>query len=139
MKKYCLGFVFDSTTKRVALVEKTSGWQTGLFNGVGGKIERGEEPFDAMRREGKEELGVDITWKQFGSIHGGGWVVWLFRGINTDNLMYNGVTDAYEKIVEVEISSLNYGNTIPNLRYLIPLALDSGIENVVIIDRGYGE
>lgn len=139
MKKYCLGFVFDSTTKRIVLVEKTSGWQTGLLNGVGGKIEQGEEPIDAMRRECKEELGVDIAWKQFGSIHGDKWVMWLFRGINSDNLMYNGVTDAYEKIVEVEILNIGYSNTIPNLRYLVPLALDDGIENVVIIDRGYGD
>ncbi len=62
-----VGFLFSEDFSYVVLIEKSKPeWQAGRLNGVGGKIEEGEEPLDAMRREFKEEAGLDIQhWIEF--------------------------------------------------------------------------
>jgi 8-oxo-dGTP pyrophosphatase MutT (NUDIX family) len=71
---WVLGFGFDPYG-RVALIQKrsTAHVHAGCWNALGGKIEPGEEPVDAMRREFLEESGVDIEqskWLQIGHIVG---------------------------------------------------------------------
>jgi 8-oxo-dGTP pyrophosphatase MutT (NUDIX family) len=39
---------------------KKRGFGVGRWNGVGGKVEEGEEIIDAIKREAKEEIGVEI-------------------------------------------------------------------------------
>lgn len=59
MEAYVVGFITDN--KRVLLMSKNRPkWQEGLFNGIGGKVEKNESPLDAMIREAKEESGLDI-------------------------------------------------------------------------------
>ena len=61
MKHYVVGFLFSDDRKKVVLIEKTHpGWQKGKWNGIGGHIEEGELPKDAMQREFNEEAGVLI-------------------------------------------------------------------------------
>lgn len=66
-----LGFGFTNDN-RVALIRKIRpDWQRGSFNGVGGHIEPGESPVDAMVREFMEETGVKIDkwhWTQFAKL-----------------------------------------------------------------------
>lgn len=58
-KLYALGFAFDKDFKQVVLIRKNKPtWQKGLLNGVGGKVEPGETPYNAMVREFREETGV---------------------------------------------------------------------------------
>lgn len=61
--------------------EKAS-WM-GCWNGVGGKLEKGESPRDSMQRELKEETGITsaklqfkglITWSSKGKVTGGMYV-----------------------------------------------------------------
>ena len=62
MLNYVAGFLFSQDLTHVVLLEKQSpAWQKGLFNGVGGKIEDGESPIQAMVRECEEETGVFIS------------------------------------------------------------------------------
>jgi len=79
MKKYTVGFIFSKNLKRVLLVHKTApAWQVGYINGVGGKVEEGEDKFDCVVREVKEEAGIDSIkegWKFIGVITGGDAVV----------------------------------------------------------------
>lgn len=57
MTHYCLGFAFKD--EWVYLIEKIKpDWQKGKLNGVGGKVEAGETPIEAMVREFEEETGV---------------------------------------------------------------------------------
>ena len=66
MKRYVIGFMFDNSMENVCLIQKNRpGWQAGKLNGVGGHIEPGEFPIDAMVREFCEETGVKTevsTW-----------------------------------------------------------------------------
>ena len=54
----------------ILLAMKKRGFGVGRWNGVGGKVKDGEEIVDAMMREVKEEIGVDIIKaEKFGVFH----------------------------------------------------------------------
>lgn len=44
------------------LIQKTSKEKGGLYSSTGGHINHGEEPIDTIKREVKEELGIDISY-----------------------------------------------------------------------------
>ena len=46
---------------RVLLAQKKRGWREGIYNGVGGKVEQGEDIERAMIRETQEEIGITPT------------------------------------------------------------------------------
>lgn len=75
VKKYVVGFAFSPNYQDVLLIEKRKpAWQAGKLNGIGGKIESGEQPIDAMVREFREECGLQTTvsdWLHFMHMHGG--------------------------------------------------------------------
>lgn len=70
MTEYVLGFAFDTRpVRRVLLIQKEKpDWQAGKMNGIGGKIEPGENDVCAMAREFREECGIDthpLEWRKF--------------------------------------------------------------------------
>jgi 8-oxo-dGTP diphosphatase len=83
IKSYCLGFAFDDLGRVCLITKDKPDWQKGKLNGVGGSIEPGEMPIDAMVREFKEETGVEVPiwrWTHFGTMQGiAGWQVELFH------------------------------------------------------------
>lgn len=57
-KGYSLGFLFSEDLKHVVLIRKVRpAFQKGKLNGIGGKIEPGENHLAAMIREFREETG----------------------------------------------------------------------------------
>ena len=66
---YCLGFLFSRDLDRVVLVLKDRPlWQAGCWNGLGGHIEPGESPAEAMAREMREEAGITTQpgdWQEY--------------------------------------------------------------------------
>ena len=61
MQTYACGFLFSLDRQRVLLIRKRRpAWQAGKLNGLGGKIEPGETPDAAARREVLEETGLVV-------------------------------------------------------------------------------
>ena len=59
MISYVVGLVFDASNTKVLLVKKNRpNWQVGKLNGIGGKVEEGETPYEAVVRECEEECGL---------------------------------------------------------------------------------
>lgn len=125
-----VGFLFDEAEKFVVLIQKTKPeWQKGLLNGIGGKIEKGETPYMAMFREFKEEAGVTIrNWKYFGQISGtdseSPYKVHFFKA-KVPSLLDIGLQTLTEEQVSLHLVSEIHSakNLIPNLKFLIPMAL----------------
>ncbi len=84
-----LGFVLSSDRRRVLLVHRNArpdDAHFGKYNGLGGKMERGEDALGCMRREIREEAGIECTslqlrgtinWPGFGK-NGEDWLGFLF-------------------------------------------------------------
>jgi 8-oxo-dGTP diphosphatase len=128
MDKFVVGFAFNMTKTKILLVKKRRPkWQEGCLNGIGGKIEDGEQPFDAMRRETLEEAGLELEWVYRG----------IMTGINNDGEPFEcHIFYAYSnqilqfKQIEDELLGLyspltfhQYHKYISNLRYLIPYGM----------------
>jgi 8-oxo-dGTP diphosphatase len=63
MKHYVLGFVFDGQQNVILIQKDKPEWMAGRWNGIGGKIEPGESPEEAIDREAHEEIGrSDLEW-----------------------------------------------------------------------------
>ena len=61
MKVQTLLFLIDTQEQKVLLAMKKRGFGVGKWNGVGGKVERGEAIGDAVLRETKEEIEVTVS------------------------------------------------------------------------------
>jgi 8-oxo-dGTP pyrophosphatase MutT (NUDIX family) len=125
MKRYVCGFVFSSDFRTVVLIQKRRpDWQVGLLNGVGGGIEPGEEPVEAMSRECREECGIEIVplnrWTHFLDWTGPHVQVHFFFATGPA-LAARSLTD--ELIGLYEVSDLQALRTVPNLQWLIPLCI----------------
>lgn len=58
-KEWCVGFIMNQSGTQVLLLlgSKQKKMFGGMLNGIGGRLEHGETPLDAMKREGSEETG----------------------------------------------------------------------------------
>lgn len=121
LNQYVVGFLFRQAlgVTEVALIEKQKpAWQAGLLNGIGGKIEVGESPIVAMRREFKEEAGAEIKeWKHFVTLNQ------PYVAFFTSRTPAKIETMETEKIDWYAVDDIPFLETVPNLRWLIPLAL----------------
>src|SRR4051794_18101042 len=88
VQQYVCGFLFSPDRSRVLLIRKRRpAWQAGKLNGVGGKLEPGETPLQAMRREFREEAGIELPeWQHVLTLSGAddagsgrGWAGHFFR------------------------------------------------------------
>lgn len=130
MKKiqYVAGFCFNYERTKVALVLKNKpDWQKGKYNGIGGKIEENESAVNAMEREFKEETGADVwAWNKFLVYEGEDYVVHFFKAFSKGIDEVNTVTDEEIRVFEIN-GDLIGQPIIPNLQWLIPLALDKNV------------
>lgn len=126
MKTQTLGFIFTPDFSKVLLVEKQRpDWQKGRFNGVGGKIEPGEESLDCIVREVREETGLKTNkgnWTHIGEIKSSSVLVDIYT------ILYHGnLADAVTATDEI-IGWHSAGNlpekVLPNIHWLVPLAID---------------
>lgn len=122
---YVAGFYFSECRERVALIHKLKPeWQRGWLNGIGGKVEPGESHYDAMVREFEEETGARVEgWRLFCTAKTEEDRLYFFTARGDLDVLYSAEA---EEIVTVAVDEVPTLDTIPNLRWLIPLALDEG-------------
>ncbi|MDR0994249.1 MAG: 8-oxo-dGTP diphosphatase [Verrucomicrobiota bacterium] len=129
-----LGFILSPERKRILMVHRISRKtddQFGKFNGLGGRVEREEDVATAMKREIREESGLEcrkmslrgtINWTGFGP-NGEDWLAFIFLIEQTEGTAFTENEEGPLEWVEIE--------KIPDLpmwegdRYFIPLVLDA--------------
>lgn len=129
MVSYVVGFCIFLPTNEVVLIKKEKpAWQKGLLNGVGGKVEIGEVPSEAMVREFMEETGVKTQEKDWQLLS------CLEDEFGTCNFYFMKSREVLpvrsiekEQVVVVPASNLP-DNVVYNLRWMIPLANDPFIK-----------
>lgn len=126
--KYVAGFLFRYNGKEVALIEKNKPYfLAGKLNGIGGKIDlleegKAEEPLEAIRREFKEETGADVSdWEKFCVLRGKTWEVTFFKSFGDFPIQ----SIEQEQVNWYPVSRLDMLPIVPNLKWLIPMALDT--------------
>lgn len=126
MTKYVCGFFFDRQLNNVVLIWKNKPkWQEGKLNGVGGKIEEGETPKSAMMREFQEETGLAIAgWLYLITISGEDWSVDFLCSRDVDDVFEYAETKESEEVAKIPVDSLGDFDYIPNLQWLIPMAIN---------------
>lgn len=128
MIEYVAGLLYNEAGDYVALIEKQKPeWQKGKLNAIGGKVEPGENPQDAMQREFLEETGVDIAaWQyRFTLEREGVYAVHFFSHYSS---LIHDVKTIEEEKVGVYATFLLPINLIPNLKWIIPILNDHTIE-----------
>jgi 8-oxo-dGTP diphosphatase len=138
---YCVGFAFDEPGAHVLLVEKRRPrWQAGLLNGVGGHVEPGELPVEAMAREFEEETGVATTegeWRHFATVVTDRSEVHMFSVRLPLGRVAAARTVTDELIQAYGVREVPELDTLPNLAWLVPMALraDDILEPVEVRER----
>lgn len=137
MTHYVVGFYIGKggsvTDGEVVLIEKKRPvWLAGLLNGVGGKIEEGEEPIEAMVREFREETGVEVDgeqWKHFCEMKGEHFIMHCYYAFGYIGECHS-VTD--EEIRFVQISDIKIGNPafVENMPWLFSMMATQLIDGV---------
>lgn len=129
MKHYVLGFAFTPTFgDEVVLIRKLKPeWQAGKLNGVGGSIEEGESPSQAMAREFEEEAGLVTDpqrWRSFATMRGADWEVFCFE-TTLKHYEYDDLeSKTAEKLVMRRVIDLPFDeDVIANIPVLVAAAL----------------
>ena len=128
-----LGYVLSPDRRRVLLVhrnKRASDAHHGKYNGLGGKLEAGEDVVACLRREVREESGLEceqiqlrgtISWPGFGK-GGEDWFGFIFLVERFTGEPWRENADGVLEWVEVE--------RVPDLplwegdRYFLPLVFD---------------
>lgn len=103
-------------------------WQTGHLNAVGGKIESGELPIQAIEREFFEETGLALhssIWKHFATLLGIGDVKVMFFYATSPSEIGNARSVEEEKVHVINVSGLREFPHLYNLPWLIRMAQES--------------
>lgn len=125
--EYTCGFLFNTAGTYVVLIKRrdSRSYRPGCWNGVGGHIEPGETPLQAMQREFKEEAGQDVKdWKKFATLttDGGDSIIHLFYSDQSTEMMYKVTTETDELVRPISLASLVNLPRMPNLMFLISMA-----------------
>lgn len=135
MKEYVAGFLFCG--EYVALVRKIEpAWQKDLWNAIGGKIEEGESPLEAMEREFKEETGITgLLWQEVVILTDErGWKVHFFRAYDVELVILPPANDRGESLIWRHYQMIS--ECIPNLEWLLPFCLRQTVVcPIIVVER----
>jgi 8-oxo-dGTP diphosphatase len=130
MIKYVLGFCFSPELDRVVLIKKNRPEeQAGKLNGVGGKVEKGEFPLQAMVREFLEETGKlteSKDWRHMGSSYSPTWSMSIFMMVSDKYFRIDTVRSITDEEIGIyDVGSLTTSSipTMNNLNWLVQMCL----------------
>ncbi|MDR1076101.1 MAG: 8-oxo-dGTP diphosphatase [Xanthomonadaceae bacterium] len=129
-----LGYVLSQDRSQVLMIHRNArqnDQHLGKYNGLGGKLEADEDVLDGMRREIREEAGIEceqmqlrgtINWPGFGK-HGEDWLGFVFL---IERYFGNPHTNNPEGELEwIELERIMYLPMWEGDRYFLPLVFDS--------------
>ena len=128
----------EKTGKRevLFLLRKDTGYLDGYYDLPGGHLEAGEDIFDGMIREAKEEVGIDIKRENMEIIHvyhkyKKQMLKFVFKVNEYEGIPINAELNQSEKIEWLELDNLpeNIGSSIKQELDNIKNGLFYGIEN----------
>lgn len=129
--RYVIGFAF--WREQILLIFKTKGpeYVVGKYNAIGGKIELGETPKEAMIREFHEETTIridkcDLFATMVGNANeGNDYELNCFRIVLPDHLELADVKNPESDGEELRWFEKTFiDEMVPNLSWLLPLSLD---------------
>lgn len=145
MTRYVVGLPLVPRLGAVLLVRKNRpAWQAGRLNGPGGKVERAGDLYEtdpaAMSREFLEEVGVLVRaerWAPRVTLSGDGWRCCFLVARLTDEEAAAAMEGRSGRDEPAEMAFVDVlpRDLVPNLRWIIPLALDDTVRPVVVRDR----
>ncbi len=123
---YTLGFIFNHTKTSVLLIQKNRpDWQKGKVNGIGGHIEKGEEPINSFIREVREETGIELNTTHVQFV---GYIQSPESLVHVYTTLYDGEKNTVSSRTDEKVAWFPRAelppNIMSNLSWLIPLSLD---------------
>ena len=142
MQIYVLGFAFNQDLSKVVLIEKKRpDWQKDRLNGIGGKLEKQEHPWDGMVRKFLDETGIETIPKQWrkvaqiSNISYSEYVVMVFA-TTVEFSQLQVMTD--ERVLIYELSTLPAmtNHLVSDVSWLVPRAREclqtDNLSNVIV-------
>lgn len=124
---FVLGLAFDHDRSKMVMMRKSRpAWQAGKLNGIGGKIDPGEQPIDAMIREFHEECGVQTNkedWHPFAKLTALDGEVICYRLFDDKILSARTCEDQEIVLQELDMNQIE-AQALPSVGWLIGIALD---------------
>jgi len=121
MKTYCLGFVVNPEQSEVALLHKRSSdlFNPSAWNGVGGKVEEGETPLQAIARETHEETALRVPpdrWRNLGVISDGQtFAVHVFAAVSNLDGLFTNTDEVVARFSRLETQSLPLAHGVQDI------------------------
>lgn len=137
-QRLVVGFLFDTQRKHVVLIRKAKPkWQKGKLNGIGGKVKRGEQFFQAMEREFWEETAILFKkWELYGIISNSAVEVRVYKGFRAT---FRGLTSKTKEAVGVYPTlGLLDQEMVYNVFWLVFAALDNNTKFIKMVVVNFG-
>ncbi len=129
-----LGYVLSPAGTQVLMIHRNKrpdDLHFGKYNGLGGKLEAGEDIVSCMRREIREEAGINvehlqlrgtISWPGFGK-HGEHWFGFVFVIDQWHGELHSGNDEG--TLEWVPLSEVEALNLWPSDRHFLPMVFDN--------------
>lgn len=124
VNQYVVGFLFSHGGQYMALIEEgLPGSQTGKWNGASGRVDSGELPKDAVRRQFLEQTGVDhFPWIYVCTIRRSDGEARVFAGqADKPRPRLLKLTDEQPAWIFWEGDFLTNGHALDHLQWLVPM------------------
>lgn len=126
VQEYACGFLLGDDGRVVLIRKNRPTWQAGRLNGVGGHVEAGESPAEAMVREFAEETGLHVpNWEHYATISWANGRTFFYRSHAAGEVLDAARTLTDEPIEMHSCAAVLAApehETVRSLAWLLPLA-----------------